>query len=217
MAVAGKLSVKRRSEHGSIQCNKLRRTGIVPGNIYGHKQDPVPLAAAIGDVTALVRGGIRVLDVELEGQAEKALIREIQWDYLGNEIVHFDLVRVDPNEKLEVEVKVELKGTAPGVLGGGILDHSLRTLTLECLAIQIPDSIVVKIGSLEIGGIIHVRELEVPPNTRVLNNPEAIVVRIAQHGEEAPVAGAEGGPAQPEVIGRKAAEEGEGEEGDKKK
>lgn len=217
MAVAGKLAVKRRSVHGSIQCRKLRQTGIVPGNIYGHKQDPVPLSASIGDVTSLVRSGIRVLDVDLEGAAEKALIREVQWDFLGNEIVHFDLVRVDPNEKLEVEVKVELRGTAPGVLGGGILDHSLRTLTIECLAIQIPDSIVVKVGNMEIGSVIHVRELEVPENTRVLNNPETIVVRVAKHGEEAPVVAGEGGPAQPEVIGRKPAEEGAEGEAEKKK
>lgn len=220
MAVAGKLAVQKRSQHGSIQCRKLRQNGIVPGNIYGHKQAAVPLTAPVGDVTALVRGGTRVLDIELEGAVETAIIREIQWDYLGKQIVHFDLVRVDPNEKLEVEVKVELKGTAPGVLSAaGVLDHTLRTLTVECLAIQIPDSIVVKINALEVGQAIHVREIDVPPNTRILNNPEAIVVRVAQHVEEAAgTAGAgEEGPVQPEVIGKKPAEEGEAEAAEKKK
>lgn len=219
MAVAGKLSVNKRSENGSLQCRRLRQQGFVPGNIYGHKQDPVALKAARSDVTALVRGGIRLIDLDVAGATEKALFREIQWDYLGKEIVHFDLVRVDPNEKLTVEVKVELKGTAPGMLGGGVLDHTLRTLEIECLAIQIPDSIIVKIGALEIGQAIHVREIEVPPDTRILNNPEDIVVRIAQHGEEAPVAvgvGDEGG-AQPEVIGKKPTDEEAAEEGDKKK
>jgi large subunit ribosomal protein L25 len=219
MAVAGKLAVKRRPEQGSLQCRKLRRDGIVPGNVYGHKQDPVAVAAAVGDVTALVRGGTRVLDIDLEGAVETAIIREIQWDYLGKEIVHFDLVRVDPNEKLEVEVRVELKGTAPGVLSAaGVLDHTLRTLTIECLAIQIPDSIIVKINALEVGQAIHVREIEVPPNTRILNNPEAIVVRVAQHVEESATAAAgEEGPAQPEVIGKKPADEEEAEAADKKK
>jgi large subunit ribosomal protein L25 len=220
MAVSGKLVADRRSKHGSTACRHMRRDGIIPGNIYGHKQAPVPLAARIGDVTALVRGGIRVLDVEIEGASEKAIIREIQWDYLGKEVVHFDLVRVDPNEKLEVEVKVELKGTAPGVLSSaGVLDHTLRTLTVECLAIQIPDSIVVKINNLEVGQAIHVREIEVPPNTRILNNPEAIVVRVAQHVEDSAAAAAVGeeGPAQPEVIGRKPSEEDGGEEAEKKK
>lgn len=219
MAKAGKLAVKRRSQQGSLQCRKLRHEGIVPGNVYGHKQAAVAVAAAVADVTALVRGGARVLDIDVEGSVETAIIREIQWDYLGKEIVHFDLVRVDPNEKLEVEVKVELKGTAPGVLSAaGVLDHTLRTLTIECLAIQIPDSIVVKINTLEVGQAIHVREIEVPPNTRILNNPEAIVVRVAQHVEDTAAAGAgEEGPAQPEVIGKKPADEEEAEAADKKK
>ncbi|MSR57380.1 MAG: 50S ribosomal protein L25 [Planctomycetaceae bacterium] len=219
MAVAGKLSVKKREENGSLQCRRLRQQGFVPGNIYGHKQAPVALTAARSDVTALVRGGIRVLDVDVAGATEKALFREIQWDCLGKEIVHFDLVRVDPNEKLTVEVKVELKGTAPGVLGGGVLDHTLRTVEIECLAIQIPESIIVKIGSLEIGQAIHVREIEVPPDTRILNNPDDIVVRVAKHGEEAPVAagvGDEGG-VQPEIIGRKPTDEEAAEETEKKK
>lgn len=216
MAVVGKLKVQRRKEDGSKQCRNLRAQGQIPGNIYGHKQAPVPLAVPAADLTAVIKSGARVVDVELEGKSETALLRELQWDYLGKDIVHFDLLRVDPNEKLTVEVRIELKGTAPGTLSGGVLDHTLRTVTVECLATQIPDSIIVKIGTMEIGNSVHVRELEMPPNTRVLNNPEAIVVRVAQPGleEVLPAPGAvEGAAAQPEVIGRKAAEEGEGEEG----
>jgi large subunit ribosomal protein L25 len=212
MAAAGKLAVKRRIENGSIACRRLRQKGIVPGNIYGHKQDPVPLSASAAEVESLIRAGTRVLDVEVEGHAEKVLFREVQWDYLGKEVVHFDLLRIDPNERLEVEVKVELKGTAPGVLAGGVLDHSLRTLHIECLAIAIPDSIVVKISTLEIDHAIHVRDIEAPENTKVLNNPDTVIVRVAAKVEEpeptVAVAGEEG-PAQPEVIGRKVAEEGE--------
>src|SRR6516164_2052582 len=166
MAVTGKLVVKRRQEQGSRACRRLRDTGLVPANLYGHKQETVPLTVANAEVTPLVR--------------------------------------VDPNEKLTVEVKVELKGTAPGTLSGGVLDHALRTLTIECLAIEIPDSVLVKISTLEIGQALHVRELEVPPHTRILNNPEAVVVRVAQPVAEietvAAVVGEEG-PAQPEIIG----------------
>jgi large subunit ribosomal protein L25 len=215
MAVTGKLVVKRRQEQGSRACRRLRENGLIPANMYGHKQETVPLTVAADELTLLVRGGARVLDVDLDGKTEKVLFREVQWDYLGKEVVHVDLLRVDPNEKLTVEVKVELKGTAPGTLSGGVLDHALRTLTVECLAIQIPDSVQVKISNLEIGQALHVRELEIPPNTRILNNPEAVVVRVAQPVAEieavAAVVGEEG-PAQPEIIGRKVAEEeGEGE------
>jgi len=220
MAVTGKLAVKKRSEQGSRDCRRLRDQGLIPGNMYGHKQAAVPLTVASSDLMPLIRGGARVLDVDLDGKTEKVLFREIQWDYLGKLVVHVDLLRVDPNEKLTIEVKVELKGTAPGVVGGGVLDHTLRTLHVECLAIQIPDSIVVKISSLEIGQALHVRDLEVPPNTRFTNNPDAVVVRVAQPGAEIePAAGGVGeeGPAQPEVIGRKPTEEGEEGEGEKEK
>jgi large subunit ribosomal protein L25 len=214
MAVTGKLVVKRRAEQGSRACRELRFHGLVPANMYGHKQENVPLTVPAAELEPLIRSGAHVLDVDLDGKVEKVLFREVQWDHLGKELVHVDLLRVDPNEKLTVEVKVELKGTAPGTLSGGVIDHTLRTLTIECLAIQIPDSVVVKISSLEIGQALHVRELEVPPNTRILNNPEAVVVRVAQPGAEidltAPAAVGEEGPAQPEIIGRKVAEE-EGE------
>lgn len=214
MSITAKLSVQRRTESGSKSCRKLRQKGLIPGSLYGHKEPPVSLSCGEANVMSAIRSGAHVLDIELDGSSTKALIREVQWDCLGNEVVHFDLMRVDPHERLTVEVHVELKGTAPGTLSGGVLDHTLRTLTIECPAIEIPDNIVVKIGGLEVGSMIHVRELEVPPNVKVLNHPESIVVRIAKPGE-VPEAGAaapgEEGPAQPEVIGRKPSEE-EGEE-----
>jgi large subunit ribosomal protein L25 len=223
MAITGKLAVQRRTNLGSRECRRLRDQGLVPGNIYGHKQETIPLTFTGAELEPLVRGGAHVLDVELDGHVEKVLFREVQWDYLGKEIIHVDILRVDPNETLTVEVKVELKGTAPGTLGGGVLDHTLRTLTIECLAIQIPDSIIVKISALEIGQAVHVRDLEVPPNTKILNNPDAVVVRVAQPGAELEAAlpgVGEEGPAQPEIIGRKVGEteeEGEAEGKDKEK
>lgn len=211
MAMQGVLAVKQRTQMGSKECRRMRLQGQVPGNLYGHHETPVPLVAATADVTHLIHAGTRVLDVDIDGTTSKALIREVQWDYLGRAIQHFDLVRVDPNEKLTVEVHVELKGTSPGVLGGGVLDHTLRTLTVECLAIQIPDNIPVKVSALEIGQAIHVRDLEIPPNTKILNNPDAVVVRVEKPGSDEVLAAGEEGTAQPEVIGRKAAEDEEAE------
>ena len=83
MAVTGKLVVKRRQEQGSRACRRLRDTGLVPANLYGHKQETVPLTVANAEVTPLVRAGARVLDVDLDGKLEKALLREVQWDHLS--------------------------------------------------------------------------------------------------------------------------------------
>lgn len=215
MSSTVKLTAEPRTAKGSLQCNKIRRAGKVPGNLYGHKQDPVHFQASEDDVNRLVRSGAHIIDVTLNGTNELALLREVQYDSMGDVIQHFDLQRVDPNERLTVEIHVELRGTAPGILGGGVLEHSLRSLTVECPVSAIPDNIVIKVGDLQVDQAIHVREVELPPNVKVLNNPEAIVVRIAkQQAAAEPGAAGELGPAQPEVIGRKPDEK---EDGDEKK
>jgi large subunit ribosomal protein L25 len=215
MSVMGKIAVKRRAERGTRACMRLREQAIVPGNIYGHKQETVPVQMTAADLLQQLKEGHRVLDVDLDGQHETAIIREVQWDTFGKHLMHVDLLRVDPNEKLTVEVKVELKGTAPGAMGGGILDHEMRTVLIECLAIQIPDSIPVKIGSLEVGQSIHVRELEMPPNCRCLSHADDVVVQVLAKGAQ-PVLPATEGPAQPELI-KKPAKEGAEEAAETKK
>lgn len=215
MSVEGKIVAQRRTQFGTRNNRRLRADGMVPGNLYGHKEAPVALKAVASDVVKLLTSGIRVLDVEIDGQPAHALLKDVQWDFLGNSIEHFDLLRVDPNERITVDVHVELRGTAPGVIGGGVLEHMLRTVQVECLAVQIPSAIYVKLGSLEIGHAVHVRELDAPPNTKILNNPDTVVVMIEKPGAEKPE-GTEG-PAQPELIGRKVEDKDAAAEAPKKK
>jgi large subunit ribosomal protein L25 len=217
MAVEMKLSVAKRTQHGSTACRRLRREGRIPGVVYGHQQDAIPFAVEWEALAPVLKAGTRVVDLDVEGHVEKAMFRDIQWDTFGIAVQHIDLLRIDPNERVEVEVPVILKGIAAGALAGGILDHHLHSVTLECLAIQIPDGITVKIAELQIGQAIHVSELELPPNTTVKNEPETVVVQVKQpvEEEEAGAEAAEGGPTQPEIVGRKVKEEEE--EGEEKK
>jgi large subunit ribosomal protein L25 len=216
MAVEMKLSVAKRAQHGSTACRRMRREGRIPGVVYGHQQDPIPFVVEWDALAPVLKAGTRVVDLDVEGHVEKAMFRDIQWDTFGIAVRHIDLLRIDPNERVEVEVPVILKGIAAGALAGGILDHHLHSITLECLAIQIPDGITVKIAELQIGQAIHVSELELPPNTTVKNEPETVVVQVKQPVEEEET-GAEAaeGPAQPEIVGRKVKEEEE--EGEEKK
>jgi large subunit ribosomal protein L25 len=207
MSHEGNLVVERRTKLGSLHCRKLRKAGIIPANVYGHHEPTASVSVSEEVLTPLIHSGTRVVNLEFEGQTSKALVREVQWDTLGQKIRHVDLMRVDPNEKLTLEVHVELKGTAPGVIAGGVLDHEMRTLTVECLAIAIPDNIIIKVGHLEIGGVIHVREVEAPPNTKILNQPDLVVVQVKKKVEEVLLlAPAEGGEL-PEIVGRKVKEE----------
>jgi large subunit ribosomal protein L25 len=220
MAVEMKLAVAKRSVMGSTACRRLRRSGKVPGVVYGHQIDPLAIEVNWDSLAAVLKAGTRVVDLDVEGKVEKAMFRDIQWDTFGAEVNHIDLLRIDPNDRVEVEVPIVLKGTAPGMLAGGVLDFHLHSVTIECLAIQIPDSIQVKIGELQMEQAIHVRELELPANTVVKNDPETVVVQvkhIIEVAEPTGEAGAEPGPTQPEIVGRKVKETDEDEAGDEKK
>jgi large subunit ribosomal protein L25 len=152
-----------------------------------------------------------VLDLHTEGKAENVLIREVQWDHLGEDVLHVDFIRVSRDERIHISIPLEIKGIAPGVTGGGVLDQPIHTLHVECLALAIPGSVRVNINELQIGAAIYVKDLKVPEGVVVLDDPEAIVVQIKapQAEEEAP---AEAGTAEPEVIGRAKEEEEEKEE-----
>jgi large subunit ribosomal protein L25 len=218
MAVEMKLSVAKRSQYGSTACRRLRREGRIPGVVYGHQKDPISFVVDWDTLAPVLKAGTRVVDLDVEGHVEKAMFRDIQWDTFGSAVKHIDLLRIDPNERVEVEVPVILKGVAAGALAGGVLDHHLHSVTLECLAIQIPDGITVKIAELQIGQAIHVSELELPPNTTVKNEPETVVVQVKQPVEEEETAAeaVEPGPTEPEIVGRKV-KETEEEEGEEKK
>jgi large subunit ribosomal protein L25 len=220
MAVEMKLAVAKRSVKGSTACRRLRRAGRIPGVVYGHAIDPQDIEISWETLAPVLKAGTRVVDLDVEGHVEKAMFRDIQWDTFGVEVNHIDFLRIDPNDRVEVEVPIVLKGTAPGTLAGGILDFHLHTVTIECLAIQIPDNIPVKIGELQMEQAIHVRELELPANTVVKNDPETVVVQvkhIVEVVEPTGEAGAEPGPTQPEIVGRKVKEDEEGEAGEEKK
>ncbi len=136
---------------------------------------------------------------------QKALLRDVQWDPLGNDVLHADFYRVSADEKITLEVRVELRGTAPGVTAGGVLVQPIHSLTVECLVVAIPESIRVSLTELQLNQAIHVRELKLPEGVKVTNDPEAIVVQVSQKivEEEAAAAAPAAEGAEPEVIGRK--------------
>src|SRR5207248_279513 len=110
---------------------------------------------------------------------QKAQIAELQWDHLGKDVLHADFKRVSADERITVPVRIEIRGIAPGVTAGGVLEQPLHTINVECLAIAVPDSIRVNISELQLDGTIHVRELNLPPDAKALDDPDAVVIHIA--------------------------------------
>jgi large subunit ribosomal protein L25 len=207
------LVAERRNTRGKREAVRLRKKGLVPAVLYGHKEETISLTLNRDELSKAIRHGVRVLDLKAAGKTEKALIRDVHWDHLGMELLHVDFARVAADERIVVMVPVELRGIAPGVAGGGVLDQPLHRLSVECLAISVPESIRVNISELQLGGIIHVRELVLPPGVKAMAEPDAVVVQVTlkQAEPEAAAAPAPTEAAEPEVIGRQRTEEEESE------
>lgn len=198
------IQATKRGELGSRPSQRLRRESLLPAVLYGHQRDPVHLALPLQDVERLLHEGGRVVDIEIGGTVEPALLKDIQYDAFGDQVLHIDLARIDADERVTVAIAVELHGLAKGAASGGILDHVVQDLEVECLAMAIPEKIRVEIASLDIGDVVHVRDLVVPEGVRVLHDPDAPVVTIHPPVTAVAVAAeeeveAEG--AEPEVVG----------------
>src|SRR5947209_14570751 len=108
-----------RAETGSRAMRRLRAEGRIPAVIYGHGQDPGLLSVDRHEFDGLLRHGAHgLLDVQVDGAIESAIIKDVQFDAFGREILHVDFARVSRGERVVVEVQVVLKGTAPGALEG---------------------------------------------------------------------------------------------------
>ncbi len=211
MAERATLKIERRTTTGKWAIRRLRAEGILPGVVYGHGQETISVQLPAVELAGLVRRGTRVLDLNCDGASETALIRDLQWDVFGTNILHVDFARVAADERIRVEVKITLRGTAPGIEEGGVLSHLVHNVEIECLATEIPEEIRVDVRGLHIDQSLHVSELTVPPGVKILADPEIVVAQVTKKIEEvvAPAAEAavEAGPTEPEIVGRRVAEE----------
>jgi len=221
------LSGKRREGLGKGSARKARRSGEIPGVLYGHGEKPV--AVSIGARAFQValhthKGGNPIVNLAVGGSEFTALIRDAQYDPVSHQVIHLDFQHISLTEKIEVRVPLNFTGLAVGVKdGGGILEAILRDVEVRCLPTAIPAGIDVNVEALNIGDSIHVRDLSIP-DVEILNDPDATLVTVVPPTviEEKPaeaVEGAEPTAAEPEVIAKgKKDEEGAAEgEGDKEK
>jgi large subunit ribosomal protein L25 len=204
------LVAQERRGHGSRAARRLRKEGKVPAVVYGHGEGTVSVALAVDELARAIRHGARVIDLKQGEKIQKALIRELQWDALGHDILHADFARVSAHERITLDVRVELRGTAPGVTAGGVLVQQIHNLHVECSVVSVPESIRVNVGELQLDQILYVRDVVLPEGVVVKNDPDAIVVQVIPKVVEAeePVAPV-AEQAEPEVIGKKKEEEGE--------
>jgi len=215
------LEAAHRPDKGKGVARKLRAGGRVPGVYYGRGEDSIALTVALKDLHTVLDaadGSNVIVDLKLSGAAakdRKALIREIQRDPVAGTVLHLDLQHISLTERITVEVPIVLVGTPTGVKdGGGILEHLLREVEVECLPTDIPSKLEVDVSGLAIGDSLHVSDLKLQ-NGEILTEADRAIAAVVPPTvlEEAKPA-EEGAAAEPEVIGAKEKDE-EAEEGGK--
>ena len=212
------LKSDRRSEAGKSVARKLRRSGRIPAVYYGRGEAPIPITIGLKELEEIIQksGGSNVIvDLKVEGDGagdRKAIIREIQRDPVEGSILHLDLQHISLTERITVEVPIVLVGTPIGVKdGGGILEHLLREVEVECLPTDIPSKLEVEVSGLNIGDSLHVSDLKADRVTIKTEADRAIAAVVPPTILEEVKPAEEAAPAEPELVKEKKEEEaGEG-------
>jgi large subunit ribosomal protein L25 len=206
-----------RDETGKGAARRLRATGRVPGILYGHGMEPVKLSISGQDLLHLFHataGSSVLVDLKVNGTAHLAIPREIQRDHIHGRFVHIDFLAVRRDEKITLAVEVHEVGEAPGIRAGGVIEHHLREIEIECFPNDVPETIPADISSMEIGDLLRVSDIPVPEGVVFLTAADTPVISVIQPaalrveadltlpGEEAPEA-----PAEEAAEGEEPAEE----------
>jgi large subunit ribosomal protein L25 len=204
------LEAKTRKGVGTSLAKRLRKKGIIPAVVYGAGEATIPLEVDSKSFLSILRSGMGenvIINLNIDQDKEKTkkvLIREIQHDPIWGDILHVDFQHISMEKKIIVRVPVHLVGSAIGVSEGGIVQHAMRELEVECLPLEIPEKIEVDVSHLKIGDAVHVREVKLEKGT-ILSDVDSSIVSVVPPTvfKEAEVKVAEEVVAEPELVGEK--------------
>lgn len=170
--------VERRSKLGSAETRRMRLSGRTPANLYGMGKATESVSVCSELVEKLVATRSSVVDVELNGTVEKAVVQELQWDVFSTHVHHVDLRRVDPDGVATVEVPIELRGEAVGIKDGGAIRQLSKTIRITCPDYRIPKSIVVRVGALRIGDAVKAGDVHLPEHAVLSGDAGLLLVEL---------------------------------------
>ena len=194
-----------RSELGTRKVRRLRGQGLIPGIIYGHGQDAQSVTLNRHDVDLAILHGERLLEIELDRKKQNVLLKEVQYDTFGQEVLHVDMARVSLDERVEVTVPIVLRGIPAGVNEGGTLQQTMAEVRIECVVTAIPEEIRVSVAGMQVNDSLHARDLPLPEGAVLPDDPDTVVcsVTVLVEVEEKVEGEAAPGAPEPEVIGEK--------------
>ena len=206
------LNARLRDTRGKSAARTLRRSGEVPGVIYGHGDETRPLvlnALELEKLLHTISVENTIIELSVGGSKTSALIREVQYHPSKPLVLHVDFLQVHAGEKLHLVVPVRIGGNPVGVRDeGGVLQEVLHDLSVECLPRDIPEAIEVDVTNLGVGESIHVRDISIP-NVRILNDGDLVICAVTHPTTAAVDTGTEdaAGDAEPELVRKRAGDD----------
>ncbi len=210
------ITAEPRERTGTRDARRIRTHGRLPAVIYGHKKDPAHISLDEKEILTHLTHGTHVINVDVAGTPETCLVKDLQFGWLGDNVIHIDFARVDLNEEVHVKVHIHFVGEPKtAAQAGAILNHALTELDVVCTVANIPEELKIDISEMETQ--FTVGDIVLPEGIRTELDPETPVVQInfihaeEAEGEEVAVEGEAG--TEPEVI-TEAKPEDEATEGD---
>lgn len=210
-----KLIVKKRNNQGTSSSRRMRSDGLLPGIIYGSDKESDIVEMNLNQVEKILKNHSSdsvLIEVDLEDEGSvRVLLKEVQYHPVTSSILHVDLQRVVAGKPIQVDVAIELIGEPEGVKSGGIIDHKIHSLSVECLPKDMIESIPVDITNLEIGDSLTVSDITVTSKIKILTDENSQVIsinapKVIDSGDEE-TEEADETSAEPEVITEKNEEE----------
>lgn len=199
------IEAQKRNTIDKASRSALRKEGKVPAIFYSKHSEPIPVQVSERAIHPLVfTAKTHLITLNIDGSEElDCIIKDVQFDPTTEKIVHLDLLGLQKGEKIEIEVPVQLVGSAIGIKEGGILQHVMHKALVQCLPTDIPEHIEVDVTNLKLGHSIHISDLNFE-NLSFINSNDAIVASVTHPKveKESTPAGEAQEIAQPEVIGK---------------
>ena len=176
------LQVSPREAGGSREARRLRRTGEIPGVVYGGDEDPLSFSVQERTLRHALADAGAVMELTFaDGGSTPVVVKELIRHPVSGNTVHIDLLRVRLDVKIQSTVVLELTGAedAPGVKEGGVLEQPLRELTIESLPTDIPDSLSHDVSEMQIGDTLLLESLTPPSTVTLLDDPETVVATLS--------------------------------------
>jgi len=184
------LSAIKREKTGKEISKKLRKQGLIPAIVYGPRFQPLPIAVKFNELESILikhKGETLLFNLELtDGEPSKiqAILKDYQTHPITDKIIHIDFLAIHEEETITLDIPLEFLGKPVGISKGGVLEILLHELTIECLPSNIPDKIYVDINNLDVGDVLHVKDIKVPEGVKVINDPEETVLTIVAEAVE---------------------------------